>query len=92
MADGGFNGQVHAQFGDSAVVGMPGTGLLWWVTLLQADPGMADVLASVPDNTMPITEIGHGIDLEGHPGMVARIKAEVRPPKTQFLARHDDLH
>jgi hypothetical protein len=24
-----------------------------WVSLIQADPGMADVLASVPDNTVP---------------------------------------
>ena len=35
-----------------------------WVTLLQADPGMADVLASVPDNTVPIEEIGHGVSGE----------------------------
>jgi hypothetical protein len=31
------------------------------VSLIQADPGVADVLASVPDNTVPITEIGHGV-------------------------------
>lgn len=32
-----------------------------WVNLITADPGMADVLASVPDETAaPMTEIGHG--------------------------------
>ena len=34
-----------------------------WVTLISADPGMADVLASVPDETaVPRTEIGHSAD------------------------------
>jgi hypothetical protein len=33
-----------------------------WVSLIGADPGMAEVLASVPDETaMPMTEIGHGV-------------------------------
>lgn len=37
-----------------------------WVTLIGADPGMADVLASVPDETAaPLREIGHGIDSDG---------------------------
>lgn len=32
-----------------------------WVTLIGADPGMAEVLASVPDETAgPLTEVGHG--------------------------------
>lgn len=36
-----------------------------WVSLISADPGMADVLASVPDETAaPITEKGHGVDSE----------------------------
>lgn len=35
-----------------------------WVDLITADPGMADVLASVPDETaVPMTPIGHGIDI-----------------------------
>lgn len=38
-----------------------------WVDLITADPAMADVLASVPDNTMPLVEIGHGIDGDGVP-------------------------
>ena len=34
-----------------------------WVTLIQADPGMAEVLASVPNETaVPITELGHSSD------------------------------
>lgn len=39
-------------------------------TLITADSGMADVLASVPDNTMPVTQIGHGLDSE-YPGALA---------------------
>lgn len=36
-----------------------------WVSLIGADPGMADVLAGVPNETaVPITEIGHGVDTE----------------------------
>jgi hypothetical protein len=36
-----------------------------WVSLIGADPGMADVLASVPNETaVPLTEIGHGVDSE----------------------------
>jgi hypothetical protein len=36
-----------------------------WVSLIGADPGMAEVLASVPDETaVPLTEIGHGVDSE----------------------------
>ncbi|MDC8980503.1 phage protease [Mycobacterium marinum] len=32
-----------------------------WLNLIEADPGMAEVLASVPDETaVPLTEIGHG--------------------------------
>lgn len=32
-----------------------------WVNLIGADPGMADVLASVPDETaVPLSEAGHG--------------------------------
>jgi len=32
-----------------------------WVTLIEADPAMAEVLASVPDETaVALTEIGHG--------------------------------
>lgn len=34
-----------------------------WVTLITADPGMGDVLASVPDETaVPLTEVGHASD------------------------------
>ncbi len=33
-----------------------------WINLITADPAMADVLASVPDETaMPLTEIGHAV-------------------------------
>ncbi|MCZ0732317.1 hypothetical protein [Mycolicibacterium iranicum] len=32
-----------------------------WITLIGADPGMADVLAKIPDETAaPIAEAGHG--------------------------------
>lgn len=32
-----------------------------WVTLIAADPGMADVLSQIPDETAaPMTEAGHG--------------------------------
>ena len=38
-----------------------------WVELLQADPGMADVLARTPDETaVPITAIGHGVSEDEH--------------------------
>ncbi|WP_348733479.1 hypothetical protein [uncultured Mycolicibacterium sp.] len=34
-----------------------------WVSLIEADPGMADVLAAVPDETaVPLSEIGLGGD------------------------------
>ena len=34
-----------------------------WVTLIEADPGMADVLAAVPNETaVPLIEVGHGTD------------------------------
>ncbi|CKI34167.1 hypothetical protein LTT02_25500 [Mycolicibacterium smegmatis] len=34
-----------------------------WVTLIEADPGMADVLAAVPNETVvPMSEIGHSTD------------------------------
>ncbi|BDY26615.1 hypothetical protein [Mycolicibacterium mageritense] len=34
-----------------------------WVDLIAADPGMADVLASVPNETaVPLAEIGHAVD------------------------------
>lgn len=37
-----------------------------WVTLLTADPGMTEVLASIPNETaVPLTEVGHGVDAEG---------------------------
>lgn len=41
-----------------------------WVTLIEADPEMADVLASTPNETaIPMTEIGHGLDSDGrNPG------------------------
>lgn len=36
-----------------------------WVDLINADPAMADVLASVPDETaVSFTEIGHGVGTE----------------------------
>jgi len=34
-----------------------------WVSLIEADPGMADVLAAVPNETaVPMTEVGHSAD------------------------------
>jgi hypothetical protein len=37
-----------------------------WLSLIAADPGMAEVLASVPDETaVPLTEIGHSAASEG---------------------------
>lgn len=40
-----------------------------WVNLITADPGMAEVLASVPNETaVPLTEMGHGVDSDGRPG------------------------
>lgn len=34
-----------------------------WVNLIGADPGMAEVLASVPNETaVPMTEIGHSVE------------------------------
>jgi hypothetical protein len=34
-----------------------------WVTLIDADPGMADVLAAVPNETaVPLTELGHSLE------------------------------
>lgn len=34
-----------------------------WLTLIAADPGMAEVLASVPNETaVPLTEIGHSVE------------------------------
>ncbi|KUI13452.1 hypothetical protein AU191_16820 [Mycolicibacterium acapulense] len=36
-----------------------------WVTLAAADPGMLEVLASVPDETAaPMVELGHAVDSE----------------------------
>jgi hypothetical protein len=36
-----------------------------WVELITADPGMADVLASVPNETaVPMTELGHSTDVD----------------------------
>lgn len=40
-----------------------------WIALIEADAGMADVLASTPNETaLPMTEIGHGLsrDHEHH--------------------------
>lgn len=31
-----------------------------WFNLIEADPTMADTLASIPDNTIPMKEIGYG--------------------------------
>jgi hypothetical protein len=37
-----------------------------WVTLIEADPGMADVLAAVPNETaVPLSEVGHSADGTG---------------------------
>jgi D-aminopeptidase len=34
-----------------------------WVSLIEADPGMADVLAAVPNETaVPMSEVGHSAD------------------------------
>ena len=36
-----------------------------WVTLIEADPEMANVLAAVPNETgVPLTEIGHSTEAE----------------------------
>lgn len=36
-----------------------------WVDLITADPGMGEVLASVPNETaVPLTEVGHGVGRE----------------------------
>jgi hypothetical protein len=36
-----------------------------WINLIGADPGMADVLASVPNETaVPLTEVGHSVSAE----------------------------
>ncbi|MDC9015200.1 hypothetical protein [Mycobacterium marinum] len=38
-----------------------------WVTLIEADPGMADVLAGIADETaVPLAEVGHSADVDGH--------------------------
>lgn len=43
-----------------------------WINLITHDAEMANVLASVPDETaVPMTEIGHGIDALGQPGQPA---------------------
>lgn len=35
-----------------------------WVQLIDADPGMADVLAAVPNETaVPMSEVGHSVDV-----------------------------
>lgn len=35
-----------------------------WVSLIEADPGMAEVLAAVPDETaVPLSEAGHAADV-----------------------------
>lgn len=37
-----------------------------WVSLIEADPGMADVLAAVPNETaVPMSEVGHSADSSG---------------------------
>ncbi|WP_010541894.1 phage protease [Dietzia alimentaria] len=36
-----------------------------WLTAIEADPGMAEVLASQPDNLVPVAEIGHDGDQVG---------------------------
>ncbi|WP_163751241.1 hypothetical protein [Mycolicibacterium helvum] len=37
-----------------------------WVTLIEADPGMAEVLAATPNETaVPLSEIGHAADNTG---------------------------
>jgi hypothetical protein len=39
-----------------------------WIDLISADPGMAEVLAGVPNETaVPMTEIGHGVGNEDGP-------------------------
>lgn len=39
-----------------------------WVALIEADPEMADVLASTPDETaVPMSEMGHGVGNDGPP-------------------------
>ncbi|WP_094980336.1 phage protease [Rhodococcus pyridinivorans] len=34
-----------------------------WIAQLEADPGAAEVLASMPDNLIPVHEIGHSLDV-----------------------------
>jgi hypothetical protein len=43
-----------------------------WVDLIAADPGMGEVLASVPDETaVPLSEIGHSVGEESANGAAA---------------------
>jgi hypothetical protein len=49
-----------------------------WVSLIGADPGMADVLAAVPDNTLPVQELGHGQNPDPGAG------GELAEPSTWF--------
>jgi hypothetical protein len=51
---------VHAAINRGAIT--PGR-RKHWLALLEADPGMEQVLASVPAETaIPMTERGHGVD------------------------------
>lgn len=38
---------------------IPPSGIKHWTTLIVNDPSMADTLASIADNTLPVMEIGH---------------------------------
>ncbi|MFG1785689.1 hypothetical protein ACGFIU_24920 [Rhodococcus oryzae] len=51
--------KVHASIHRGAI---PPARKQHWIDLIEADPTMADTLASIPDDTIPLREIGHGVD------------------------------
>lgn len=66
--------QIEASVGDAIEKGKITPGRRkHWIDLITADPGMADVLAGVPNETaVPMTEIGHGVGSDGAPGQPDR--------------------
>lgn len=60
-----------------------------WVDLITADPAMADVIASVPNETaLPLTAIGHGISSDGQPGDAGRGLVLLMTVRTLNVRRH----
>lgn len=56
--------RVEASVGDAVTKGkITPARRKHWVSLIEADPGMADVLAAVPNETaVPLSEVGHSAD------------------------------